>query len=346
MLESPIKPVLATGQVYLSYVRALFQYLEEQGQSTAALLAALGLDAISLDDPDRTISATRYARLWERATALSGDPYLGLHAGAVARPGKYGILGFAMMACDTLGEALLRQRRYQDLVGKTGVSELHPLSADIAELRWHSPLAGLSRQIGEEHVASWAAFARLLIGDHERALYVCFEHAPTDDEREYLRVLGCPARFSQPYSAVAFAPALLERPIRDKNPALRRLLDGHAEQLLEQRRRAHEDTVADVWRCVSEALVNGVPTLEDIAQRLSCSPRALQRRLSERDQTFKDLLDEVRRALALQYIADAKLSLLDIAFLLGFSEQSGFQRAFKRWTGTTPGLYRAGATAA
>ncbi len=341
MHDPPPPPAPSAGQVYLSYVRALFQYLEERNHDVAGLLAEAGLLRDDLDDADRTIDAVRYAALWQRAEALTGDPWLGLHAGAIARPGKYGILGFAMMACDTLGEALLRQRRYQDLVGKTGVSELTLLSSDVAELRWHSPLAALSRHIGEEHVASWTAFANLLIGATERPLYVTFEHARHGNGDAYRHALGCEARFEQPHSAVAFPPAFLDRPIRDKNPMLRRLLDSHAEQLLAQRRSMREDAANDVWQAISDALVNGLPSLEDVAARLHCSPRSLQRRLAERGQSFKELVDEVRRGLALQYMQDAKLSLLDIAFLLGFSEQSGFQRAFKRWTGTTPGQYRA-----
>jgi AraC-like DNA-binding protein len=328
-----------TGEVYLSYVRALFQYLEEHRVDIAPLLAETGLTRADLDDADRRIAAAQYARLWAHGEVLTGDPHLGLHAGAIPRPGKYGILGFAMMACDTLGEALERQRRYQDLVGKTGVSALHQLSPDRAELRWSSPLAHLSRHIAEEHVASWAAFAELLIGRGEHPLYVCFEHAPAGDVEAYSRALGCEARFEQPQTAIGFAPALLQRPIRDQNPALKRLLDGHAEQLLAARRQAAQ-AVGDVWQAVSDALVNGVPTLESIAQRLDCSPRSLQRRLAARGQNFKELIDEVRRGLALRYVDDASLSLLDIAFLLGFSEQSGFQRAFKRWTGSTPGAWR------
>ena len=343
MTIPPSRPTTPGGQVYLSYVRALFQHLEEQGVDTDVLLSALALERSHLDEADRMLSAAQYAELWHLAVALSSDDYLGLHAGAVARPGKYGILGFAMMACDTLGEALLRQRRYQDLVGKTGLSELHLLSPDVAELRWHSPLAQLSRQVGEEHVASWTAFANLLIGSNERPLYVCFEHSRHGEDVEYRRVLGCEPRFNQPCSAVGFPPSLLERPIRDKNPALRGLLDGHAEQLLAQRRHADETAVRDVWQAISDAMVNGPPSLEDVAQRLACSPRSLQRRLTEHGgQNFKELVDDVRRGLALQYMQDSTLSLLDIAFLLGFSEQSGFQRAFKRWTGTTPGLYRTG----
>lgn len=341
MKRPPSGTTAAAGQVYLSYVRALFQHLEEQGVDTDALLSTMALDRQQLDDADCTLSAAQYAELWRSAVTLSSDDWLGLHAGAIARPGKYGILGFAMMACDTLGEALLRQRRYQDLVGKTGHSELHLLSSEVAELRWHSPLAQLSRQIGEEHVASWIAFANLLIGSNERPLYVCFEHSQPGDAAVYRRVLGCEPRFDQPYSAVAFPPSLLDRPIRDKNPALRGLLDGHAEQLLAQRRHADETAVRDVWQAISDALVNGPPSLEDVARRLACSPRSLQRRLAEHGgQNFKELVDDVRRGLALQYMQDVTLSLLDIAFLLGFSEQSGFQRAFKRWTGTTPGLYR------
>jgi AraC-like DNA-binding protein len=332
-------PDSESGEVYLSYARALFQYLEEHRVAIAPLLHEAGLVRSDLDDADRRIAAAQYAHLWKQGEALTGDVHLGLHAGAIPRPGKYGILGFAMMACDTLGEALERQRRYQDLVGKTGVSELRQLAPDLAELRWRSPLAGLSRHIAEEHVASWTAFAELLIGRGEHPDYVCFEHAPAGDTEAYARALGCEARFEQPHTAIGFTPALLDRPIRDQNPALKRLLDGHAEQLLTARRQA-ADAVGDVWQAVSGALVSGVPTLESIAQSLGCSPRGLQRRLAARGQNFKELIDEVRRGLALRYVDDASLSLLDIAFLLGFSEQSGFQRAFKRWTGSTPGAWR------
>lgn len=332
-------PDIAQGDVYLSYVRALFQYLDERRLAVDALLAAMALQRSMLDEADRMLSAQRYAELWERAVALTGDEYLGLHAGAVPRPGKYGILGFAMMASDTLGEALECQRRYQDLVGKTGISALYRPTPEVAELRWQSPLTRLSRQIAEEHVASWTAFAQLLIGGDERPLYVCFEHVPVGNSDEYRRVLGCEARFGQAYTAVAFSPQLLSRPIRDKNPILRRLLDHHAEQLLAARRQT-ADAVGDVWQAVTEALASGMPSLDDVARRLNCSSRSLQRRLAARGQNFKELIDEVRRGLALRYIDDGKLSLLDIAFLLGFSEQSGFQRAFKRWTGTTPGAWR------
>ena len=196
-------PDVAQGDVYLSYVRALFQYLDERRLAADALLAAMSLQRSMLDEADRMLSAQRYAELWERAVALTGDEYLGLHAGAIPRPGKYGILGFAMMASDTLGEALECQRRYQDLVGKTGISALYRPTPEVAELRWQSPLTRLSRQIAEEHVASWTAFAQLLIGGDERPLYVCFEHAPAGSAEEYRRVLGCEAHFDQTYTAVA-----------------------------------------------------------------------------------------------------------------------------------------------
>lgn len=324
--------------VYLSYARTLFDYLAERDLPLMPLLKEAGLTPADFDDSDRTIPATLYVALWSRALELTGDEYLGLHVGEVVRPGKYGILGYAMMSCETLAEGVLRQMRYQDLIGKAGRSELVRRD-DHAEMHWHSPMAALSRPVGEEHMASWVAFARWMLGSDRSPIWVSFVHPAPPSLAEYERIFRCELRFEQPATAVAFPQEYLSAPVRDKNPVLRRMLDEHAEALLAKH--SAGDPARDIRDCVQRALVNGVPAIETIAEQLQVHPRTLQRRLGDMNLTYKQLLDEVRSALALQYIQDPKLGLLDIAFLLGFAEQSSFQRAFKRWTGQPPGHYRA-----
>lgn len=327
-----------SGSVYLYYARALFDYLAEHGQKLDALLRGSGIAAGDLDDSERAIPTAEYVALWERAVKLTGDDYLGLHVGEIVRPGKYGILGYAMMSCETLGEAVLRQMRYQDLIGKAGRSELIRTDQH-AEMHWHSGMARLSRHVGEEHLASWVAFARWMLGAEKSPLRVSFEHPAPASLAEYERIFRCELAFEQPSTAIAFPLEYLDAPIKDKNPALRRMLDEHAEALLAKH--AVNDPARDIRDAIQRALVNGVPAIETVAAQLQVHTRALQRRLADIDLTYKQLLDDVRSALALQYIKDPKLGLLDIAFLLGFAEQSSFQRAFKRWTGQPPGHYRA-----
>lgn len=323
--------------VFLSYARALFDYLAEHGLALGPLLTDIGLKPDDLDDSDRSIPAAAYIALWKRAVALTGDTHLGLHVGEVVRPGKYGILGYAMMSCETLEEAILRQMRYQDLIGKAGRSELIR-ARHHAEMHWHSGMARLSRHVGEEHLASWVAFARWMLGSDKTLLRASFEHAAPATLDEYRRIFDCELAFDQPSTSIRFPLEYLSAPIKDKNPALRGMLDAHAEALLA--RRSASDPARDIRDAIQRALVSGVPAIETVAGQLQVHTRTLQRRLGDMGLTYKQLLDDVRSTLALQYIQDPKLGLLDIAFLLGFAEQSSFQRAFKRWTGQPPGQYR------
>lgn len=331
------EPVL--GSVYLAYASSLFDYLGSRGVDVKALLASAGLRPEQLQDKEHAIPTQLYLDLWQRAVELTGDDYLGLHVGEVIRPGKYGVLGYAMMSCETLGEALLRQQRYQDLVGKTGRSELIE-RGDECELVWHAAMARHSRHVGEEHVASWVAFARWMINEQADPLRIRFEHRAPPDLGEHRRIFNCPLEFGQPDTAIVFPARFLTLPLKNTDPAMQRLMDSHAEALLARRAQTADDPTADIRNSIERALPAGVPSIETIAQQLKLHPRTLQRRLFMAGLSFKNLLDDVRRSLALRYVNDPKLDLIEIAFLLGFAEQSSFQRAFKRWTGKPPGQYR------
>jgi AraC-like DNA-binding protein len=326
--------------VFVAYLRSLIDYLRERGFDTAPLLVSVGLDERALDEPDRTIPAARYLKLWQQAEHLTGDAQLGLHVGEQIRPGKYGVLGYVMMSCETLGESLLRQLRYQDLVGKSGRSELLR-SAARCELRWLAEMSRSSRHIAEEHVASWVAFARWILGAPGRdPLEVWFEHPAPAVLDEHEKLFRCTLRFGQPHTAVVFSAELLDLPLRDKNPDMRRLMDRHAETLLAQHVQGEPEITREIRAAIAQQLADGVPPIERVAAQLQISPRTLQRRLASVHSNYKDLVDDVRRRLALRHVDNRQLSLPEIAFLLGFSEQSSFQRAFKRWTGLPPGRYR------
>jgi AraC-like DNA-binding protein len=132
------------------------------------------------------------------------------------------------------------------------------------------------------------------------------------------------------------AGELLDRPVPTADPGLSRIVTAHAEQLLAALAPAADMLTARVRRQLAEGMANGPMTLTQVARRLHLSERSLQRRLEAEGTRFAQLVDEVRRELALRYIADERLALGEVAYLLGFAEPSPFHRAFKRWTGTTP----------
>jgi AraC-like DNA-binding protein len=134
--------------------------------------------------------------------------------------------------------------------------------------------------------------------------------------------------------------AMLERPVVKADPALSHLIERHAEALLAALPPPTQTAADRVRRILSSALRDGDATLAGAARKLKMSERSLQRRLADEGVTFDALLDEIRRDLALRYLADAKIAVAEVAYLLGYSEPSPFHRAFKRWTGRTPSEMR------
>ncbi len=145
--------------------------------------------------------------------------------------------------------------------------------------------------------------------------------------------------FDAEVSAIAFHRESLAVPMKSPRPELCRLLEAHGEELL-RRLPSQGDLLDLARRALLEELRGGEPELGTIARKLGMSGRTLQRRLRVLGASHQDLLDEVRRDLALRYLKDPSLAVAEVSFLLGFSEVSNFYRAFRRWTGSTPLEFR------
>jgi AraC-like DNA-binding protein len=133
---------------------------------------------------------------------------------------------------------------------------------------------------------------------------------------------------------------LVERQVPAADPRLYRILKQYLQRILDEMPR-EDELFGSVRRAIGELLRDGDPKIARVAKKIAMSPRTLERRLKERGVVFKKLMDDTRRRFALSYLRDRKNSLTDVAFLLGYSELSAFNRAFKRWTGTTPLDFRA-----
>lgn len=334
-----------TSSVSVAYLQGLLDYLERQGQPVGKLIEQMGLSAQILAQRDQRIDAQLYLQLLEFGVKATGDTCLGLHLGESVRPGYYGVLGYLIMSCATLADALHRQARYATLVGNLGQVDLADeppragIEAQVAH-SWQPLLAQQSRQLSEETLAGWMTFGHWISGLQIPPTEVRFQHSAPADTREHQRIFRCPVLFDQADNALVFPKRLLSSPLSQADVQVRSMFDAYADRLLTEIKQGN--SVLDQTRLqLVKQLSQGTPELAQIADQLAMSPRTLQRRLSDAGLSFNQLLEQTRKHMVLQYLADPALELSEIAYLVGFSEAGSLARAFRRWTGQSPHEYRA-----
>jgi AraC-like DNA-binding protein len=182
---------------------------------------------------------------------------------------------------------------------------------------------------------------RIIAGRDWSPHEVQFVHPAPARDGEHLRVLGDRISFGRATNSLVVEHDFVERQVPAADRKLYRILKAHAERLLDQMPHGN-DVLAVANRAIIASMREGNPTLALVAKKMFTSPRTLERRLKEHKVVFRKLLDDTRHRFALDYLRDDRDSLTQIAFLLGYSETSVFNRAFKRWTGSTPSDYRQG----
>jgi AraC-like DNA-binding protein len=186
----------------------------------------------------------------------------------------------------------------------------------------------------EAAVAVGLRLMQHLSGDDWRPLRVELAHPAPRSKAEHVRVFGAPVAFGARRSGLVLDAAVLDRPVPAADRRLLPLVERHLDELLAAR--APDAFVAQVREAIAESLCDGSPSIRTLAKRTGMSVRTFQRRLDERGIVFRELVAEIRQELARRYLAESTTNLTEVAFLLGYSELSAFDRAFRRWTGSTP----------
>lgn len=334
--------IAAAPSVLARIVGLIVHGAQAQGVGAAELLAGSGVDPASLSDADARIPLATEERLWARAAELSGDDCFGLHAAALIRPGAFDVMDYAVRTAPTLREALERLARYNRLVHDVAAFRIVDAGTIVrVEHGFVSPGHRPCRHASEFTLASLPVVAaQICAGRSLPVLAVDFTHSAPADPAPYQEVFGLMPRFDAEVAAISFDAARLREPVPGADPGLSRIVTAHAERLLAELMPPQPGLAEQVRRFILERLDQGPPSLRQVAHRLHLSERSLQRRLEEEGCRFADLVEQVRRELALRYIADRRLALGEVAYLLGFAEPSPFHRAFKRWTGMTPAAAR------
>lgn len=284
------------------------------------------------------VTAQEARELLEEIAERLGDPLLGIHLAQALETGRYGVVEFACRSAPDVRGALQRIVRFIALVSAPAIAELtSSISGMSMRFRFPGVRESLGRHGNEFFAAVMLRRAREYTGQQIFPTHVRFEHAAPTVKREIETFFNAPAEFGAEWNEIGFDEDSLALPILSHEPALLSLLDKMAEEQVKTRPTSFSDEVAQHVRL---ALEKGEPALEDVAKALGMSGRTMQRRPNEESRPFADVVDSVRRELALIYIADPTKSPDDVATLLGYAGARPFQRAFKRWMGVTPVEYR------
>lgn len=334
-------PAPANGRrVTASYLQPLLETALAHGLTLDELAHAAGLAPGALDPLPAQLPARSYIALLEAGARLANDPFFGLHVGEKVGPATYSAYGMLLLACDSFGHALQQTGRYESLAHDLGHSRL-ALDGAQAHYAWISHYPDATRHLVESVYAGIRVFGSWLAGRPLVPLALTFRHPdPGYGAVEYLRVLGVAPVFGAAHDCATVDAALLAMPVPNADPSVYPLLRHHAERLLEERAAHLDPIVARVRAALLPRLAGGKARLAPVAAELGLSPRTLQRKLAAAGSSYQEVLDALRFGLAQDYLRRRELGLVDIAFLLGFQEQSAFTHAFREWSGMNPGAWR------
>jgi AraC-like DNA-binding protein len=325
-------------------IRPAVAQLGRLGLDAASVLSAVGADPAVLGDADARLPHSLLLAIWDEAVARSGDDAFGIHVAEQIRPGAFDVLDYAIRSSATLGEGFGRLVRYHRILHDAAAVELR-VEGDRARLLHSLPAeAGpLPRHAAEFILAGWLVVARQATGLDFAPLAVSFRHAAPEDLGEHQRVFRAPIGFSQPTNGIVIRRGLLDTPLVQSDPGLCAVLEPYVRELLDR-----VPAATSLAHRVRHLVADGLPSVtsaEAAARKLGRSRRTLNRQLGREGVSFQSLVDDLRHELALRYLADPRMAVAEVGFLLGFSEASAFHRAFKRWTGLTPAEHRRGSEA-
>lgn len=304
------------------------------------IAAAIGLDPSELHDPEARVSYDQYVAMWNEAIHHTGDAYVGLHVAERVSNEQLGVVSQACLLCSNLGQALDLLLRYNRLTNDA--LDLHLEHVDD-EVRFSFNLAfppwAVPRPEAEFVLAVICHSISRVLGRKIFPLEVHFKHTEPPDIGEYRRTFGDNLVFRHRSNELVFPSALLEEPSSSSDPTACAAMEKRSAEMIERLPPA-DPLIGKLRVTVFNALGRGDVSMQSIARRMNISVAKLRKELTTRRTSFRFLVNSIKRDIALVYLEDRSWSLADVAFVLGFSDTSSFNRSFRGWTGETPTEYR------
>ncbi|MCP4993114.1 MAG: AraC family transcriptional regulator [Gammaproteobacteria bacterium] len=317
--------------------------IDHYGLDHRLIAQAAGIDPDKVYDPTARLPVSQLQRVWTMAVDQTGDPCFGLTFAQYIQPAALYGLGLAWISSSSLRDGLERLVRYQRVISTILQFEIVPdelgcavvLGDDLYQKSYGYFPHPAAVDAG---MATFYRMSRITVGPELRAERVMLKRDKPHCANRFNDFFGVEVIFSAPQNRVVFDREVLDARLSTANPELARIND---QVVIDYLRRFDKSGLALRVRSeIIDRLPSGLPQQAQVAVALAVSPRNLQRRLREEGTSYKQLLDEVRKALAVQYLEGSERSVIEIGYLLGFSEPSNFSRAFRRWTGSSPQSHR------
>jgi len=322
----------------------LSRVLTEQGLCLETAMKQCGIEQSVLRDQESRIATEKLAQLFDYCEKMLGRADIAVLVAKQFRPGMFHVLGYAMMSSNTLHDALARIVQYKRVVSDAcGLDLIVRDNQLILELTLMTyPDTGrpvLNQVMCEAFMASLVQLSRELVSHDLNPLSIDFSGSEPSIGAGYLvEFFLSPIKFCCDKPAIVFDLGQAQQQLVGGNPLVTHAHEKMLDDFLS--RIDKSDLTYVIKNKIYEALPLGAPSQADVARDLGMSLRNLQRKLQEQGTNYKDILEQTRKKLTMEYIQQRHLSISEIGYLVGFSSVGNFNRAFKRWTNTTPSDYR------
>ena len=327
------------GTIAICFVAAALQSVRARNLNADELLAKVGLSPSLLQAPQARVSAKLYGALWRAIALTLDDEFFGQDSRRM-KSGSFAMLCHAVVACKSLRDALERSLRFYALI----LDDISlTLEDDAAEARivLHERAAGAGGRVFAHELLLMLLYgvSCWLVGRRIPILRTEFSYAEPKHSAEY-RLMYCDdLSFNRPHTLLAFQSDYLDLPVVQNERSVKEFLRTAPENILLKYKNG-SSLSAKVRRRLRQCLSGEVPDFEELALELNMTSATLRRRLHEEGASYQSIKDQLRRDLAISYLSHSTRSVMDIALELGFSERSAFHRAFRKWTGASPGEFR------
>jgi AraC-like DNA-binding protein len=325
--------------IAISMVYPIMKIIVRKGFDAEAFCRYASFDSALLHNVEARIPGQEFTRLMAAAAEFTGDEYFGLHQGQMMEPADLGILGYVMMHSRTVADTLAAYQRYNVILCNAFNLSWEIQGNDLV-IRLFIQQGGMSRHCVEEMASSLYC----LIGRYSNRPIplsgLAFAHGGPADTHPYVEVFGVEPEFESEENELRMRKEVLDYPVLYSDARLLEVFETIAEETknkIAQTGPFTEKVVHWIKNCLPERL----PTLQQTAEAFGVSVRTIQNRLRAENTSYHEVMAGVRKELAEAYLRKKEFSIGDIAYALHFSEPSAFQIAFKKWTGVTPGQYRA-----
>jgi AraC-like DNA-binding protein len=327
------------GTIAICFVAAALQSVRGRALDADQLLANVGLSPSLLQVPQARVSAKHYGALWRAIALALDDEFFGQDSRRM-KAGSFAMLCHTVLGCRTLGQALDRSLRFyalilDDILGKS------ERDAGEARIVLHERVPGAGQRVFAHELLLMLLYgvSCWLVGRRIPILRTEFSYAEPAHSAEYRLMYCADLRFNKPHTLIAFEASYLDLPVVQNERSVKEFLRTAPESILLKYKNG-SSLNARVRRRLRQCLPGEVPDFEGLAEQLNMTPATMRRRLHEEGESYQSIKDQLRRDLAISYLSHSSRSVMDIALELGFSERSAFHRAFRKWTGASPGEFR------